>query len=89
MEKIPYKIKCSKCGEMKHARKEIMAARIEKAGSWENLEKSYECLKCRPKKTKAVKKKTEITEPKSQMTVSEPEINEEQIKKELEANGEL
>lgn len=62
------KIVCSKCGSEKMVRKDVLVARIIKFGSYENLVKNYECLKCRPKNdlTSAIKEAEAILAAKSE-----------------------
>lgn len=43
------KVKCVKCGAEPMVRKDVLVARIVKAGSIEKLEATYLCRKCRPK----------------------------------------
>jgi len=50
------KIACIKCGQVKAVRPEVYQARVEKYGSEEKLQRSYLCMKCRPKKEKVVSK---------------------------------
>ena len=44
-----YSVKCSVCGEIKAARKEIYDKRVAKFGSVEEMNKSYVCRKCKKK----------------------------------------
>ena len=67
--KMPRKITCSKCGEIKGVRPEVLEKRIPKYGTLEKLLKGYICRDCSPKVEKKATKKGEkkVSKPKTDL----------------------